>query len=135
MLAAACGDDGGSAAADALETQMGYLSDGQYARLYDTLHPAQQELISEDEFVECYHREIDGVDVVGVEVVEEFEEEVDLPGTDLEDQDSVALTVRLTVRQGQQMASDTDTFHEFEVDGDWRFSVKDPEDFGVDCGA
>lgn len=127
-LAGCGGGGGGSGAEDALERQIGYLSDGQYGRLYDELHPAQQKLIDEDAFVRCYDEVAGGVSITGFDVKDTYPEKVRIPGTTLK-ADSVAVTVAIKAKIGEAPGEDTRTFHEFDVDGDWRFTLSEVEEW------
>jgi hypothetical protein len=130
-LLAGCGDDGDAAAGSdppeaAIVRQLGYLSDAQYGRLYDELHPAQQALLSRDEFIQCYSDEVPALTIEDIDIGESFEESLTLPGTD-QRVDTVALTTEFSAGGSQ----DTTTFHEIEVDGEWRWMLQDPSICGV----
>ena len=123
-LVACGGGDGDSEHADAVEAwerQAEYLSDGQYGRLYDELHPEHRALIDEETFFRCQNAmsvELGGIDM---DVKETFVEDVTIPGTDVE-VESVAITVEFSV---PGFPSESDTFHEIEVDGEWYWTVAD----------
>ena len=87
------------------------------------LHPAQQALVSKDDFTECSAMQ-GAVDLEVVSIKDEYEETRTLPGTDLQ-VETVALTVEL--RSGMQ--TDTTTMHLMNVDGEWRWAVSDPAGF------
>ena len=53
-----------------------------------------------------------------INIIETFTEEIDIPATDLV-VESTAITAELETNLG----TDTDTFHEVDVDGEWRFIV------------
>jgi hypothetical protein len=133
-LAAACGgddsDDADSGAEDALRQQFDYLSKGQYVRAYSRLHPAQQAVISEELYVQCAGQ-LGTIEFSDIEIVEVFEEEVTIPGTSTRAA-STAITARVTASQGSDSETITDTFHEFLVDGEWRFAVADVSDYDAD---
>lgn len=101
----------------ALRLEIQQLSDGQYGRLYETLHPAQQALISRDKFVTCYEKIDTTGKITDVNVKEHYTEPDRIPGTD-QDVASVALTISYS-SDGEP---DTATFHEYLVDGSWRWS-------------
>ena len=124
LLLAACGggDDSGGSAGDAVIQQMQQLSRGQMGRQWDDLHPAQQALIPRDHFVQCGGIE---VNIDGTKVIETYEEEVLIPGTDQRVQ-STAVTVEMTFSSGEAKRTQTQTFHEILVDDEWRWIVADP---------
>jgi hypothetical protein len=129
-LLVACGDDDsaskepteGESAEDALERQLQFQADGQDQRAYAEIHPAQQELFTEDEYSDCRDR-LGDIDLEEMHVKETFTEEINIEGTDTT-VDSTAITVELVTSLGTA----TDTFHEVNVDGAWRFTVANPEE-------
>lgn len=126
----ACGDYGPDEPAgleDFIEQQFDREAKGQFGRLYDSLHPLQQDVIDRNDFDLCSRQGEAFPDLDSVQLVETYEEAVAIPGTD-ETLDTTAATVRLEV-DGE---SDTSTFHYVEVDGDWRWFVADPEAY-TDC--
>ncbi len=119
-------------AGDAFKRQLQFLSDGQISRVYDELHPEQQKLFTLDQY-RCARDKKSGVDVVSVEIVDEYPERIPIPGTSVQ-ADSTAVTAKLTVNVLGEEQSDTDTFHEIAVDGKWKFTVSDPTE-AIDCSA
>ncbi len=117
-------------AGDALKRQLQFLSDGQTSRVYDELHPEQQKLFTLDQY-RCARDKKSGVDIVGVEIIDEYPERIPIPGTSLQ-ADSTAVTAKITVTLLGEEQSDTDTFHEIAVDGKWKFTVSDPSE-SIDC--
>lgn len=153
LLAGACGgDDGDSAsattapgaaaagptttkapsdddAAEAVQRQFKYLTDGQYGRAWEEIHPAQQGFIPRALYVRCSGDRLGSIQIVDIDVKEVFHEPSAIEGTDLEP-DSVAITLALKYKAGAlPEQSDTETFHEFFVDGQWRFSVTGAESY------
>lgn len=114
---------GGSDAAQAVERHFGYLSDGQYGRLWRELHPAQQQLLPKQNYERCA-AEVPSFEITDVEVTDTYPERITLPGTRRQVR-SVAVTVRLTVVAADGEQRDTDTFHEVKVDHRWRWVLKD----------
>lgn len=131
LLVSACGDDGspssepveGEPAEDALERQVRFLTDGQTGRAYAEIHPAQQELFTADEYAACVGESVGGLQVERFDVKETFIEEITIPATDLT-VEATAITAELVTNLG----IDTDTFHEVDVDGEWRFTVSLAQD-------
>lgn len=130
VVIAGCGGGGGSSstggggAAAAFRATVDEAGKGQFGRLWESLHPAQKAKIDRATFESCYGDQVAGVDVEGVEIVETYEEKADVPGTDLKDVPSTAVTAKLTVSRAGQTASVTDTAHMFLVDGAWRWTMK-----------
>ena len=114
------------AATDAFERLIDYISKGQYGRAWDELHPAQQALVTRADYMLCRGDAIDEVKVV--EILEEYDEDVPIPGTDLVVA-STAITAELRLKSGLFEETTTDTFHEIAVDGEWRWIVSDPDDY------
>ena len=124
LLFAACGnDDGGGSdepgdfASDVIEQ----LSNGQFGRAWETMHPAQQEFVDRDFYVECAQGSAPAMELVDVETVEVYEEEATIPGTDTT-ANATAVTYRAEVTSGGDTQSFTDTTRLFEVEGDWRWA-------------
>lgn len=119
---AGCGGSGGKfddePAAQAMRRQFDYIAKGQDGRRWDELHPAQQALIPRERFLDC--NEADSVEIERVEVLEVFDEQTSIPGTD-RTVASRAITVRVKASAGLLSDEFTDTFHEVEVDGAWRW--------------
>lgn len=63
-----------------------------------------------------------GFSIERVKVEETYEETIRIPGTTV-DAASTAITAEVTMKRGIQTATFTDTFHEFLVDGAWRFTA------------
>lgn len=130
LLVSACSDDdspsaepvAGESAEDALERQFRFLADGQTRRAYAEIHPAQQELFTADEYAVCVGESVGGLQLEEVNVKDTFTEEITIPGTDLM-VESTAITAELVTNVG----TDTDTFHEIDVEGEWRFAVSDAQ--------
>lgn len=108
-------------AEDALKRQMEYLTKGQTGRAYDELHPLQQAFISRELYMRCT-TDAAGLEMTGFRVLETYQEETPIAGAGVT-ATSTAVTVRLTFRTNGREQEMTDTFREFNVDGQWRFSV------------
>ena len=94
---------------------------GQTGRAWDLILPAQRSLLSRESYIECQ----DGspFDVVGVEIVDKYEER--FPAAGLGEQDSVAMTARVTVSAVGEEFTETDTFHAYGEGGRWYVSLSD----------
>ncbi len=131
LLVSACGDDDspssepveGESAEDALERQIRFLTDGQTRRAYAEIHPAQQELFTADHYDACVGESAGGIQVEEINIIETFTEEITIPATDLV-VEATAITAELVTSRG----TDTDTFHEVDVDGEWKFTVSLAQD-------
>lgn len=128
-LLVACGSDS-DAAEDvpeaALEALMGHLIKGQGGPAYDSLHPAQQSLVSRDVYIGC--SEGAGFELKDIEVLESYEDEIGIPGTD-ERAEATAMTFRITGEANGREDSFTDTMHMVDVGGSWRWMVGDPQPY------
>lgn len=108
----------------ALERQIKFLADGQSSRAYDELHPSQRKLFTKEQYGKCVE-DAAAFDNVKLTLKEAFLEKADaIPGTS-EAADSIALTVEL---KADDFDGQTDTFHEFKVDGKWYFVVADADE-------
>jgi hypothetical protein len=109
-------------AREAFLQQLQYLSDGQYGRAWEAIHPAQQAFVPRDLYIRCAEDRLAGLEVLDADVKEVFTEKHAVEGTELE-VDSVAITVALKFRASGVETEDTETFHIYFVDGTWRISV------------
>jgi len=121
VVLVACGGDGeddeGEAPADAVVRLLEYVSDGQWGREWDELHPAHQAIVSRDAWVSC-NSDL-SVELEGVTVEEVFDEPVS--AVDIPQGPAKAVTVSYRVN-GRE---DTDTFQVLDVDGAWRWVLQD----------
>jgi hypothetical protein len=141
MILAACGNNGsakhpslGSAAPasgsatkeapeDALRRQLTEVAQRQYDLAYAELHPAQQAAFTKEIYKECKAK---GPSIVikGFEVVTSAPERTSIPGTDLKDVESTAVTLKITASlNGAPDLTQTTTLNEFLVGGSWKFVV------------
>lgn len=106
---------------EALQRQMKFLTDGQSSRAYEEIHPAQRALFTKEEYGACV-RDLASLGDVKLELEEAYlEPDTLIPGTTTRT-DVLALTVKMTVNG----STDTNTFREMKVDGEWFFAVADP---------
>jgi hypothetical protein len=107
---------------DAYKEQFEFEKAGQWARLYARLHPAQQALVTEAQFVSCADKQGYSVPTdTTLKINETYPEETDIPGTD-QRVPSTAVTFTLEVGDEKQ----SDTIHLVDVDGVWRWILNDP---------
>lgn len=124
-LLGACGGDNGpeDPAVAALRRQFDFLSKGQHGRIWDELHPAQQALLPRDAYAACADAATaGGFTIVELDVDEVYDEQIVIPGTSTS-ATAKAITIRMTLRSGTESGELTDTFHEIDVDGAWRWSM------------
>lgn len=107
----------------ALLHQIDLLKKGQYGRAYDEIVPQQQALFTRDAYIACLSQEHPSVGDVKVQEV--YTEQVAIPGTD-DKLDSTAITVQISGTGLLGASTQTETFHEFNINGQWRFSISDP---------
>lgn len=109
------------AAEQAWEEQLNQYINGQFNQLYQTLHPTQQRLVSEETYVACVQEHPLPADTTFT-LIDQFEEEIQLPGT-IEVWPTVAFTA--TVESDSSGESMNRTFHVINVDGQWRWMSSD----------
>jgi hypothetical protein len=114
-------------AGDALKRQLQLLSEEQLGELYDELHPEQQKLFTSDQF-RCQREALGRLEVTSVEIVDEYPDRIQIPGTGIEE-DATAVSARVSVVGLGGLQTGTDTFHQFAVDGKWTWTVPNPQDF------
>lgn len=114
-------------AGDAVLALMDMVDKGQWGREWEHLHPEQQAFISKELYQSCGEAsDIPNID--DVSVVETYEEEITIPGTETT-VSSTAVTVSLQFSQGTEMLETEDTFHVSELDGRWRWFLGDAETY------
>lgn len=106
------------------ETLVPYYGLGQYGRAWDLLHPAHQEIAPRTFFDGCI-RDAGNVPQgdLEVEVIEVYDDPIDVPA--IPQKTSKAVTYRVRV-EGTD-ATQTETSHAVNVDGEWRW-VLAPQD-------
>ena len=102
-----------------------WLSNGQWDRMYTTLHPAQQAFVTRDRFVACYQKaEIPAFDVLGWKTVDVLHVKTLIPGTKMRSWSTVVtLRVKLKDPDTGRTESGGHTAHLFLVKGHWRWIV------------
>jgi hypothetical protein len=121
------GEDRRRAAQDALRRQFDHIDKGQWGLQWEELHPAQQAIVPKDQFIRCSQQR-GGFRIESLDVLESVEERVTIPGTSVQ-ADSVAITVQVKASMGGTKEDFKRTSHEFEVGGQWRWMISDPEPY------
>jgi hypothetical protein len=121
-----------TAAVAAMMQLFDQLDQQQYGQAWESLHPAQQALIPQQIYTTCTAKLAASATASNVSVVATHHEQVAVPGTKV-----TAEAVTITVKSNAQVVSGeqpaTDTFHEFYVDGSWRWTVIDPTVYTRAC--
>jgi hypothetical protein len=106
----------------ALRRQFDLQSSGQYALLWDELHPAQQALVSRENYVLCAQKGSSVAEEID-SVKDTYDEEILIPGTTLT---VPSRAIKVTLDFGGQ--KDPTTYHEVNADGTWRWVLASPAD-------
>jgi hypothetical protein len=115
--AAGCGGKSGAgggtqSAADFIGQVTTQFSRGQSGRLWNTLHPADQAVVSRARYVACQTNE--GFDLQKLKVLETYAETVDIAGKSTP---STAVSLKTTSSDGTTTA----TMHAVSLNGKWRW--------------
>jgi hypothetical protein len=133
LAGAACGGGAGSgvAAADFIK-QLGQLTIAkQYARMYETLIPAQREIVSRAMFIACYREkgesfpQLRGASISAVKVIHTSTGVVTVPGTTQRVR-ATLFTYRVHARLDRHARSGTDSVYLVPSDGSWLWAM-DPD--------
>jgi hypothetical protein len=103
---------GTQSASDFLRQITTQFSRGQSGRLWDTLHPSDQAVVSRDRYTACQRNE--GFNMTGMKVLETYSDPVDIAGKTMP---ATAVSVRVTSDDGVTTA----TMHAVRVGGSWRW--------------
>jgi len=123
LTLAGCGGEVDPATMPAGAAQVRFLEDlygGQFARVYATLHPAHQKLVSRALFVECAKETIAVGKLDSIEVLDVSDETVPIP--ELGKRRVKAVRVRITSTSGE---TDTKNYREVKVGDQWRWILND----------
>jgi hypothetical protein len=127
-LSTGCGAGGGSSAAGSKQSAADFIrqvttqfSRGQSGRLWETLHPADQAVVSRARYTACESNS--GFDLRKFKVLETYAETVDIAGTSMP---STAVSVRTTADDGVTTA----TVHAVSLNGKWRW-ILSPADYSA----
>lgn len=123
-FATGCGSSGGGtggssrSAADFVRQVTTQFSRGQSGPLWDTLHPADQAVVSRARYMECQSNE--GFDLAKIKVLQTYPDTVDIAGKPTP---STAVSVKVTANDGITTA----TMHAVQVNGKWRWILSPAE--------
>lgn len=128
-VSAGCGGGGGGggtgggsgAAGDFIRQVTTQFSRGQSGRLWDTLHPADQAIVSRARYTACQSNS--GFDLMKFKVLETYADTVDIAGKATP---SKAVSVQVTTDDGMTTA----TMHAITLNGKWRW-ILPPADYAA----
>lgn len=115
------GGQSAQSAGDFIHQVTTQFSRGQSGRLWDTLHPADQAIVSRNRYTACESNE--GFDLKKFKVLETYADTVDIAG---KAKPSTAVSVRVTSDDGVTTA----TMHAVRVSGRWRW-ILSPSDYAA----
>lgn len=113
-VSAACGTD--PAASAFVERRWKQLGRGEYAQAWETLHPAQQAIVTRDAFVAC-GQQASALEVAAVTILNETDAQADVPEIGPTSVRSVEL--RLRFKGSGDTRTTTDQL--LKVNNDWRW--------------
>ena len=126
-LTTGCGSSGGGSgtssqsAADFVRQVTTQFSRGQSGPLWDTLHPADQAVVSRTRYMACQSNE--GFGLTKVKVLQTYADSIDVAGKSTP---STAVSVKVTADDGTTTA----TMHAVKVNGTWRW-ILSPAEFAA----
>lgn len=109
---AGCGGSGGESAAAFAKRITTEFSRGQSGRLWTSLLPSQQAIVTKARFLTCQGNQ--GFGVQQIKVLDTYAEAVDVEGSN---EDSTAVTLQVTSDDGRTTA----TMHTIRVGSGWRW--------------
>lgn len=116
----ACGGSGDDDSASAFaEKTLEQARKGQNGKRWDDLHPAQQAIVTKEQFISCTQG--DSFPVDDIDATEEFPETVTIP--EVGQVETTAVTVEYSIGT----TSDAITMHFLQVDGAWKWFIT-PDD-------
>ena len=106
---------------DFLRRHLEYELSGEFARSWDDLHPAHQEVVTRERYAECraelFERSGPTTELRSFEVIEVADDTAPIPGID--EPSSTAVTAEITIGVNGDSRSALDTLHAVPVDGRW----------------
>ena len=124
-FAAGCGSNGGGSgtrsqsASDFIRQVTSQFSRGQAGPLWDTLHPADQAVVSRARYMACQSNE--GFDLTSIKVLQTYADTVDIAGKPTP---STAVSIKVTTDDGITTA----TMHAVDLGASWRW-ILTPADY------
>jgi hypothetical protein len=119
VLAAGCGSSAGKSKTESADTFMRRIttefSRGQAGRLFDSLVPAEQRVVTRAKYLACQRNS--GFRMRSFKVLESYGEKVDIEGTE---EPSTAVTVQVTSDDGVTTA----TMHAIKIGGSWHWMLQ-----------
>ncbi len=112
----------------ALKRQLGYLDAKDLERAWVDLHPVQQAFVPKDLYIRCGREQLRSVRLQNISVLSSRDDEAEIPGTGVTAK-ATLVTAQYTFVSGTFSQRATETFPEFQIDGRWRWTVRDPEPF------
>jgi hypothetical protein len=115
-LLTACGggdDDGAGDAGEFSKQNIETMLRGQWARVYEDLHPEHQAIIPRDLYVDCQSQQ--SLPAYELEVDETYEETIEV--SRLGEVETTAVTMKLTNGDNSEFL----TRHLIDVDGEWKW--------------
>jgi hypothetical protein len=104
-----------------LRRHLEYELSGQFARSWDELHPAHQQVVTRERYAECraelFERSGPSTELMSFEVVEVADDTVPIAG--IPEERSKAVTAEITIGLNGDSRSALDTLHALRVDGRW----------------
>jgi hypothetical protein len=126
LLAAGCGSSGGSSGGGGSQSATDFITQvttqfarGQSGPLWDTLHPADQAVVSRARYMACQSNS--GFDLLKIKVLQTYADTIDVAGTSTP---STAVSLRVSAEDGTTTA----TMHAIKLNGKWRWMLS-PADY------
>jgi hypothetical protein len=111
-------------AGDFIKRVFGYYDQGQYAQVWNSIHPAQRSHVPESLFVQCQRDSFADQSFTNVTILYTRPVSISIPGTALKNQRSTAVEFEVTGTSNVVSNTLLQTFHLFNIAGQWHFIVK-----------
>jgi hypothetical protein len=90
---------------------------GQWGRSWTLLHPGQRHYVDREKFADCNGAAFPNAELVSVKTVEVYDDTLDLPG--VPQKSSEAVTLKISIRSGDQRQTFNQTFHAVLLGNGW----------------
>ena len=104
-----------------LRRHLEYELSGQFARSWDELHPAHQQVVTRERYAECravlFERSGPSTELQSFEVMDVTDDAVPIAG--IPEQSSKAVTAQIMIGVNGDSRASLDTMHAVRVDGRW----------------